>query len=74
DPAAWQWIETWRRFYAQGDLTGNGLTDVVDVQSVAVHWGETAAQPIFDRWYDLDGDGAVTLADVAIVAGQWDGG
>ena len=34
--------------YAQGDLTGNGLTDVVDVQSVAVHWGETVAQPVFD--------------------------
>ena len=57
--------------YAQGDLTGNGLTDVVDVQSVAVHWGETVAQPVFDRWYDLDGDGTVTLADVAIIAAQW---
>lgn len=71
DPAAWSWISTWRTSYALGDLTGDGVTDIVDVQTVAAHWGETLAQPVFDRWYDLDGDDAVTLADVVRVAAQW---
>ena len=71
DPANWQWMDTWRRFYAQGDLNGDSVTDIVDVQTLAAHWGETAAQPVFDRWYDLDRDGAITVADVIIVAAQW---
>ena len=60
--------------YTHGDLNGDSVTDIVDVQTAAAHWGETAAQPVFDRWYDLDGDGAITVADVIIVAAQWDGG
>ncbi len=71
DPAGWHWIGAWRSSYAQGDLTGDGATDVVDVQSVAARWGQTATQPAFDRWYDLDNDGAITLADVIAVAEWW---
>jgi hypothetical protein len=47
------------------DVTGNGMVNVSDVITVALHFGED------DPFYDLDGVGGVTVSDVIITAGQF---
>ncbi len=67
----------WRRLSTCVALIGSASADLAAAGSLARTRRPrpfVAVQPVFDRWYDLDGDGAVTLADVIIVAAQWDGG
>ena len=52
-----------------GDVDNTCAVDVVDVQTVARFFGQTA--PPAPLAYDFDQDGAVDLDDVMLVAGQW---
>lgn len=52
-----------------GDVDNTCAVDVVDVQTVARFFGQTA--PPAPLAYDFDQDGTVDLDDVMLVAGQW---
>ncbi len=56
-----------------GDLTGDGVADVVDVQRVAAHWATDSRDPGYDAVTDLNADGLVDLLDVQMAAQGWDG-
>jgi len=38
---------------------------------VAAHWGTQWGDANYDRKYDLDDDGPITVADIMRVATQW---
>ncbi|MEZ4771380.1 MAG: dockerin type I domain-containing protein [Caldilineales bacterium] len=50
------------------DYNGDGTIDVLDIASIAMHWGETTASPGWDNKYDRDGDGDVDIVDIMMVA------
>lgn len=55
-----------------GDLTGDGVADVVDLQSVAAHWNLTSSDPGYDAIFDLNADGRIDLLDVQAIEEMWD--
>ena len=50
------------------DFNGDGTINVLDIASIAGHWGETTASPGWDNKYDRDGDGDVDIVDIMMVA------
>ncbi|MFD2329891.1 DUF4962 domain-containing protein [Cohnella sp. GCM10020058] len=51
-----------------GDLNGSGGIDIGDVGIVAGHYGQHAGDAGWSAAYDLDGDGAVGLYELAFVS------
>lgn len=51
-----------------GDLNGSGGIDIGDVGIVAGHYGQQAGDGGWSAAYDLDGDGAIGLYELAFVA------
>lgn len=49
----------------------DGQINVLDIQAVALAWPSTAGQPGFAPRLDVNGDQAITVADVQTVAGRW---
>lgn len=49
------------------DFDGNGAINVLDIASIAGHWGETTASPGWNNRYDRDGDGDVDIVDIMLV-------
>ena len=54
-----------------GDVNGDGISDVVDVQRVAARWLTDSRTPGYDAIYDLSADGVIDLRDVQLVAETW---
>lgn len=54
-----------------GDLDGDGLSDVVDVQLVAARWLTDSRSPGYSAVYDVNADGSIDLLDVQLVADTW---
>ncbi len=54
-----------------GDVSGDGLADVVDVQRVALRWPGDSRDPAFDAVYDLDANGLIDLLDIQLIADAW---
>lgn len=54
-----------------GDLTGDGIMDVVDVQQLAARWATDSRDPGYDAVYDLNADGLIDLLDVQMAAQEW---
>jgi hypothetical protein len=54
-----------------GDLNGDGLSDVVDVQLVAARWLTDSRTPSYSAVYDVNADGSIDLLDVQLVADTW---
>lgn len=52
-----------------GDITGDGIVDVLDLLSVILDWGSCIEGS--DCPADLDGNGAVDVEDLLIVIGAW---
>ena len=44
---------------------------IEDIQSVAGRWGLQSGDPGWDDLYDLDGDGEITVQDIAAAAENW---
>ena len=49
-----------------GDVTGDCVVDIADVQKEASYWHQSIELP-----YDLNGDGVGTITDVMQVVSQW---
>lgn len=52
-----------------GDLSGDGITNILDFNILASHFGEGPGVPPY--FGDLTGDGFVTIADFNILAGDF---
>jgi hypothetical protein len=50
-----------------GDVNGNGMVDLADRDELEGLVGMTDDDPLFLPWYDTDGDGEVTEADLSAV-------
>lgn len=55
-----------------GDITGDCLVTVADVQEAASHWMTVAGDACFAAPYDQDGTGEVDVVDIMLVAAQWE--
>ncbi|MFQ5855251.1 MAG: choice-of-anchor J domain-containing protein [Anaerolineae bacterium] len=53
------------------DVTGDCWVNIIDIQEVVAHWGETRGTPCFAQPYDQDGDGIIGMLDIQQVASQW---
>ena len=53
------------------DVDCNGRVDIVDIQLVAARWNTAPADPVYHPRYDLDGDHAIGVGDLIIVAEHW---
>lgn len=53
------------------DVDCDGDVDIVDVQLVARHWGVSPSDPFYHPRYDLNGDEAISVLDLAVVAQAW---
>ena len=49
-----------------GDVSGDGVVDVLDILAVLAAWGETGELPA-----DVSGDGVVDVLDLLAVLGDW---
>ena len=54
-----------------GDLDLNCVVDVADIQRVASRWRMVDTDPDWNRRYDLNGDGIITIVDIMLVAAHW---
>ncbi len=54
-----------------GDVSGDGIADVVDVQRIAQRWPGDSRDPAFDAVYDLDANGLIDLLDIQLIADSW---
>lgn len=54
-----------------GDLNGDGVSDVVDVQLVAARWLSDSRTPGYSAVFDLNADGMIDLLDVQLAADTW---
>jgi hypothetical protein len=51
----------------EGDVDGNGRVGISDLVALEGYIGLTQADPGFWPWYDTDGDGVVTEADLSLI-------
>jgi hypothetical protein len=51
------------------DFDGNGVIDDADIERVSGIWDSCEGDAAYDPFYDLDGDGCVSVLDVMSVAG-----
>jgi len=54
-----------------GDVTGDCLVDVIDIQRVAEGWGTSESQYGYLSVLDQDDDGDVDIGDIQWVAARW---
>jgi hypothetical protein len=50
-----------------GDVNSDGVVDDLDVVELATHIGALLGEADYRPWYDTDGDGVITEADLALV-------
>lgn len=53
------------------DLNCDAQVTVTDITAEAMHWQASDGQWNYSPVYDIDGDGAVDIVDVQLVAAQW---
>ncbi len=58
-------------FQDTGQITCDGVTDVLDIILVANRWNCLLGAPCYLDRFDLNADDAITIADAMIVAGAW---
>jgi alpha-tubulin suppressor-like RCC1 family protein len=51
------------------DVNGDGITDIGDVASIGIHWGETGASGWIPE--DINKDGVIDIGDVAVAGLHW---
>jgi len=74
------WLEAYRRtvkasstriavtvISLEGDVNSDGVVDDLDVAELATHIGARRGEADYRPWYDTDGDGVITEADLALV-------
>lgn len=54
-----------------GDVNGDNVSDVVDVQLVAARWLTDSRTPGYNAVFDLNADGLIDLLDIQLVADAW---
>jgi hypothetical protein len=54
-----------------GDLNGDRVVDINDVQAVAGRMGQAKGDPNYKQLYDLDFNGQIDEEDVGIVTARW---
>ena len=54
-----------------GDVDWDCDVDVVDIMSIASHWGLQRGDPGYLKTLDVNLDGLIDIADVQAVAGEW---
>jgi predicted lipoprotein with Yx(FWY)xxD motif len=52
-----------------GDVNGDGVVNILDVQVIAAHWGQRV--PPAPANADVNGDGVINILDVAVIAAHW---
>jgi len=57
--------------HCEGDITGDGDTDQVDLGILLALWGLCDDDPDYEPRADLDGDGCIGHGDLGIVLGDW---
>lgn len=64
-------LMTWKQLLA-GDVTMDGVVDMLDLAQIGAHWGETLGSG-GAGWYagDLNSDGAVDVLDLALLGSTW---
>ncbi|MBS1251490.1 MAG: hypothetical protein MAG451_00523 [Anaerolineales bacterium] len=53
------------------DVTGDCQANIIDIQEIAAHWGESRGTTCYAEPYDQDGSGSIGSADVQQTASQW---
>jgi len=61
--------------YPLGDVSGDGIVDILDVSGISAHWypGPPIGPLGYDPQFDLNGDGAVDILEVGTVSAYWTG-
>ena len=54
-----------------GDLTGDGVVNIVDIGTMVLHFGENEFSPHWDPNADLNGDGVVNILDIGFIVVQF---
>ncbi len=54
-----------------GDVSGNGIVDIEDVQLVTSKWRTSVGDPGYHPDYDLDDDGDIDIVDIMLVVTHW---
>jgi hypothetical protein len=54
-----------------GDITGDGITDQVDLGILLALWGYCEGDPYYDPSVDLNGDGCINQPDLGILLAGW---
>ncbi len=55
-----------------GDITGDGLVNVSDLQALAAAWNTASGDAAYNADADLNGDGYINVGDLQIVVANWD--
>jgi len=50
------------------DLNGDGMVDCNDIEMIVAKWNNEKDDPVYDRFYDLDNDGYISVADIMKVS------
>ncbi len=53
------------------DVNCSGSVNIVDIQTVAGHFAQVLGDPNYHPRYDLDGDDAIGVTDIILVAQSW---
>jgi hypothetical protein len=54
-----------------GDVSGNGIVDIEDVQLVTSKWRTSVGDPGYHPDCDLDEDGDIDIVDIMLVVAHW---
>jgi hypothetical protein len=53
------------------DVNGDGVINIVDIQSVAAHWNTVEGEDGYDPLYDINDDHRIDIIDVQLVSAKW---
>ena len=53
------------------DVTGDCQVNIIDIQEIANHWGETKGSACYAEPYDQDGNGTIGAGDLQLATNQW---
>jgi len=51
-----------------GDVTGDGVIDIVDIVILVLRFGSKPGEPMWDPWVDLNQDGIIDIIDLVMIA------